>query len=112
MGTPVLSLPNEMMQSRVAASYACNAGCPQPTTHSLRSYQAMASSFAARPALAMALRDCLARGRWTRAAFDTRRWVTAFDDGVTMISEIHRSGLLPMHVLLPVRHAMGGGGSS
>jgi len=38
----VLSLPSEMMQSRIAAGYAANAGCPQPRADSLRAYEATA----------------------------------------------------------------------
>ncbi len=110
MGTPVLSLPGEMMQSRIAAGYAANAGCPQPRADSLRAYEATAAAVAARPLVAAAMRTCLARGRWTHAAFDARRWVHHFDEGARFLWEIHRHGLRPMHVLLPSRHMMGGGG--
>ena len=109
MGTPVLSLPGEMMQSRIAAGYATNAGCPQPRADSLRAYEAYAAGVAAHPQVADAMRKCLALGRWTHAAFDTRRWVHSFDEGVRLLWEIHRYGLQPMHVLLPSRHTMGGG---
>ena len=108
MGTPVLSLPSEMMQSRIAAGYAANAGCPQPRADSLRAYEATAVDVATRPAAATTMRTCLAKGRWTRAAFDTARWVGAFDEGARLIWEVHRHGLQPMHVLLPARHMMGG----
>ena len=65
MGTPVLSGPGAMMQSRVAASYALNAGCPEPVVRSLRAYEGTAAAIASRPPLAAALRTCLHRGRWT-----------------------------------------------
>ena len=110
MGTPVLSLPTAMMQSRVAASYAANAGCPEPQAESLRAYETSAAEIAAKPRVAVAMRACLARGRWTHAAFDTRRWVGAFDEGARMIWEVHRNGLKPMHILLPARHLSGAGG--
>ena len=108
MGTPVLSLPSAMMQSRVAAGYAANAGCPQPASiNSLRAYESTAVDVASRPHVATKMRRCLTESRWTAAAFDTQRWVDAFDEGARMVWEHHRYGMRAMHVLLPARHVPG-----
>ena len=42
-----------------------------------------------------------------RAAFDTERWVGAFEEGVRSMVEVYRYGLKPMHVLQPARHLLG-----
>ena len=55
------------------------------------------------------VRKCLHEQRWTAAAFDTRRWVAAFDEGAKAMWEISRYGNKPMHVLLPARHVAGVG---
>lgn len=108
MGTPSLTLPGELMQSRVAAGYAANAGCPQLIARSYREYENLASAIATRPAAAAAIRDCLARNRWTSTAFDTRGWVRSFDAGARMMWEVHRLQRKPMHLLLPnARHLAG-----
>ena len=104
MGTPVLSLPSEMMQSRVAAGYSANAGCPQLNARSYREFELLAATMARRPATAAEMRACLSRQRWTSAAFDTQGWVASFDEGARMMWELHRYGLSPRHVLLPARH--------
>jgi protein O-GlcNAc transferase len=109
MGTPTLTLPGEMMQSRVARGYALNAGCPHLDAHSLKWYEEMAASLAARPHTMRRVRMCLAAHRWTSAAFDTRRWVAAFDAGARAMWEVARYGRAPMHVLLPARHVSGVG---
>ena len=110
MGTPSLALPGSMMQSRVSIGYAFNAGCPYLQAHSLRGYEDMASALAASPHAIARVRACLAARRWTSAAFDTRRWVAAFDAGVTAMWEVARCrGQKPMHVLLPARHVPGVG---
>ena len=96
------------MQSRVAAGYSANAGCPYAVAHSLRAYEDAAAAIARRPQTAAALRACLSRGRWTAAAFDTQHWVASFDRGARMIWEIQRYGLSPMHIILPARHMMSG----
>ena len=103
MGTPVVTVPGDMMQSRVAASYSANTGCAQPVVRSLRHYEAFTASLAQRPPALASLRACLARSRWTSAAFDTANWVDKFDSGAHMIWEIYRNGLQPMHLLLPSR---------
>lgn len=106
MGTPSLTLPSEMMQSRVALSYALNAGCPHLRAHSLRWYEDSAAALAAQPHALAKVRACLAANRWTAPAFDTRRWVAAFDAGVRAVWEVARYGHKPMHVLLPSRHVL------
>ena len=105
MGTPLLTLPGDGMHARVGASYVANAGCPQLITHSVRQYEHVAVQLAQRPAVFDALRARLARHRWTAAAFDTARWVRAFDDGVHMIVENHRRGLPAKHLLSHARRA-------
>ena len=69
----------------------------------------MASSLAARPHAIARVRACLAEHRWTSAAFDTRRWVAAFDEGARAMWEVarYRADGRPMHVLLPARHVPG-----
>ena len=62
---------------------------------------------AARESRSAALRACLDRNRWTAAAFDTERWIGAFEAGASAICAIHRYGLAPMHVLMPTRHLPG-----
>ena len=105
MGTPSLTLRGDQMQSRIAAGYAMNAGCPQLISRSYREYEELASAVARRPSTARAVRECLARHRWTSAAFDTRRWVHTFDEGARMMWELQRQKTEPMHLLLPnARH--------
>jgi len=99
MGTPLLTLPQDGMHTRVGASYVANAGCPQLVAASLRQYELVAVQLARRRATFDALRARLARHRWTSAAFDTARWVRAFDEGVHMIVDNHRRGLPPKHLL-------------
>ena len=65
----------------------------------------VAAHLAARPASFDALRAQLARHRWTAAAFDTERWVRAFDGGVHMIVDNHRRGLPAKHLLSLARTA-------
>ena len=107
MGAAMVTLPGRMMQSRVAAGYSANAGCPQFTVRSARAYEDLVAAVVAKPSLAAEMKRCLARTRFTRAAFDTRRWVRAFDLGVHMMWETHKYGLGPMHLLTPARHMMG-----
>ena len=109
MGTPSLTLPGGMMQSRVAVGYAINAGCPYLSAHSLKWYEDMATDLARRPHAIARVRKCLHEQRWTAAAFDTRKWVAAFDEGAKAMWEISRYGKKPMHVLLPARHVAGVG---
>ena len=85
MGTPLLTLPQDGMHTRVGASYVANAGCPQLIAASLRQYEHVAVQLATRRASFDALRTRLARHRWTSAAFDTTRWVRAFDAGVRVV---------------------------
>ena len=87
------------MHTRVGASYVANAGCPQLIAASLRQYEHVAVQLATRRASFDALRTRLARHRWTSAAFDTTRWVRAFDAGVHMIVDNHRRGLPAKHLL-------------
>jgi len=107
MGTPLLTLPGDGMQTRVGASYATAAGCAQLVVRSLRQYEHVAAALASGRHRARfdALRGCLARHRWTSAAFDTARWVSAFDDAVHMIVDNHRRGLAPKHMLAEARRA-------
>lgn len=103
MGTPVVTVPGEMMQSRVAASYLGNTGCAQPVVRSLRHYEELMTHLAQRRPALEALRACLARNRWTSAAFDTMLWVDAFDQGTRMMWENYRNGHSAMHMVLPSR---------
>ena len=69
----------------------------------------MASGLAGKPAAIAAVRTCLHAHRWTSAAFDTRKWVAAFDEGARIMWELHRNRLPAHHILLPARHVPGVG---
>ena len=103
MGTPVVTIPGDMMQVRVAASYSANTGCAQSVVRSLRHYEGFTAAVAQRLPALDSLRVCLAKSRWTSAAFDTATWVEKFDRGAHMVWEVYRNGLQPMHLLLPSR---------
>ena len=79
----------------------------QLVVRSLRQYEHVAAALASRRQRARfdALRRCLARHRWTSAAFDTARWVNAFDDAVHMIVDNHRRGLPAKHMLADAKRA-------
>ena len=104
-------MPGEMMQSRVSIGYGYNAGCPQLQAHSHRWYEEFAFDLATRPRAIAKVRACLEARRWTSPAFDTRRWVQAFDTGARAIWEVARlrGTDRPMHVLMPARHVPGVG---
>ena len=97
MGVVGVSVLGGMMQSRVAASYAVNAGGAYTVVRSMKEYEdAVERVEGWRLETA---RQRLKEMRWRSAAFDTEGWVEAFGRGVVMMNELERWKLKPMHLV-------------
>lgn len=94
----MITLPQEKMASRVAASILHAAGLDELITSSAAEYEELAVALATDPDRLYAMRRHLESTRETSAAFDTARWVKNFDMGLTAVWKRYESGLSPDHI--------------
>lgn len=97
-GTPLITLMQEKMASRVAASMLKCVGLKELVTTSYQDYEELAVSLANDSERLYALRRHLESVRDSSAAFDTARWVRNMESGVSVAWRRYESGLQPDHI--------------
>eukprot|EP00887_Chlorella_sp_A99_P007691 scaffold20.g7691.t1 len=95
-GCPLVTLPQERMASRVAASLCAATGLGSEMVASTRQeYEDMAVDLALNRTKLQSLRRRLRAARDTCPLFDTERWVADFERALLRMWEIHCKGLGP-----------------
>jgi protein O-GlcNAc transferase len=81
-GTPVVTMTEQRMASRVAASLLHAVGLPELAVSSLEEYEELAVALALDPDRLFGMRRHIEQCRDSCAAFDTARWVRNFEMGL------------------------------
>eukprot|EP00595_Chromulina_sp_UTEXLB2642_P001379 CAMPEP_0196763636 /NCGR_PEP_ID=MMETSP1095-20130614/4456_1 /TAXON_ID=96789 ORGANISM="Chromulina nebulosa, Strain UTEXLB2642" /NCGR_SAMPLE_ID=MMETSP1095 /ASSEMBLY_ACC=CAM_ASM_000446 /LENGTH=224 /DNA_ID=CAMNT_0042117251 /DNA_START=1983 /DNA_END=2660 /DNA_ORIENTATION=- len=81
-GTPMVTLVQDKMASRVAASLLNAVGLPELVTTTYEDYEELAVALALDPNRLYSMRLHLESTRDNNAAFDTRRWVHNLESGL------------------------------
>jgi protein O-GlcNAc transferase len=97
-GTPMITLVQDKMASRVAASILKAAGLPQLVTTSFADYEELAVGLALDPEQLFGYRRHLETTRDNSAAFDTKRWVKNAELGISEAWRRYESGKPPDHI--------------
>ena len=94
-GVPLITLPLQLMASRVAASICVAVGCPELVVKNRIEYEELAVALGNNPDRLRALRVSLREKRLASPLFDTARWVRDVEKVYDRMWEIHASGEAP-----------------
>ena len=94
-GVPLITLPLQLMASRVAASLCVAVGCPELVVKNQDEYKELAVALGNNPDRLRALRVSLRKKRLASPLFDTARWVRDVEKVYDRMWEIHAAGEAP-----------------
>jgi protein O-GlcNAc transferase len=97
-GVPVITLKGSHFASRVSASILTAVGLPELVARSLEEYQALAVRLARNQGELKALRQKLAKKRFTESLFDTPRFVKNLERAYKEMWEIFLAGERPRQI--------------
>ncbi|CEG49920.1 probable udp-n-acetylglucosamine--peptide n-acetylglucosaminyltransferase sec-like [Plasmopara halstedii] len=100
-GTPMITMPQDRMATRVAASLLRAANLSELITTSLEEYEELAVALATDRKRLATLRRRLETERLTCPLFDTKRWVRNLEIGYSMIWARYENGYEPDHIEVP-----------
>ena len=100
-GLPVLTLPGQGMQARVAASLLTAAGLPELITTSVEDYENLAVRLATEPELLATMKKKVLAARLGSPLFDVTRFTRDLERLYEEMMRRHHAGLPPDHIVLP-----------
>jgi protein O-GlcNAc transferase len=104
-GLPIITVPGESMQSRVAASLLRSAGGGELVCESLDQYRQLGIKLATRPDAAAAWRNHLRQSRSSAPLFNTDRFIRHLEDAYLRMWECWRAGMATQSLNIPARPA-------
>jgi len=97
-GVPVITLQGTHFASRVSASLLNAVGLPELITHSLKEYEELAVRLASSRSELQAIRDRLAKNRFTEPLFDTPRFAKNLEKAYKEMWKIFLAGEKPRRI--------------
>jgi protein O-GlcNAc transferase len=95
VGVPVITLQGRHFASRMSSSILTAIGATHMVTHNMQEYQSLAVDLARDPARMDAIRRKIAKNRWTKPLFDTRRFVGNLEKAYRKMWQIYLLGERP-----------------
>lgn len=102
-GTPIVTMPLENMASRVAASLLAASDCQELVASDIEDYQRKVMDLATNLPRLRALQRRLHSKRCTSRLFDTKMWISDFEDLLSAVIEDFAAGGLTTTHDIPVR---------